>query len=57
MEYVSARLSNLYIQHGAPTHDPEIKSCMLYQLSQRGTHISTLKREENVDTCCTTGEP
>ena len=27
-------LSKFYVQHGAQTHDPAIKSCMLYQLSQ-----------------------
>ena len=30
-------LSNLYTQRGAWTHDPKIKSCMLYQLSQPDT--------------------
>ncbi|CAD7686784.1 unnamed protein product [Nyctereutes procyonoides] len=29
-------LSNLYIQHKARTHNPEIKSCMLYQMNQPG---------------------
>lgn len=30
-------LNNLYTQHGAGTPNLEIKSWMLYQLSQRGT--------------------
>ena len=30
-------LSNLYTQHGAPTHNPEIKGCSLQWLSQLGT--------------------
>ena len=30
-------LSNLYTQHGALTHNPEIKSHMLYELSHPGT--------------------
>ena len=29
-------LSNLYTQCGAPTPDPEIKSCMLYLMNQQG---------------------
>ena len=29
-------LSNLYTQHGAQTHNLEIKSCMLFQLTQPG---------------------
>lgn len=29
-------LSNLYIQHEAQTPDPEMKSCMHFQLSQPG---------------------
>ena len=29
-------LSKLYAQHGARTHDPKIKSHMLYSLSQPG---------------------
>ena len=29
-------LSNLYTQHGARTHDPEIKSHIFFQLSQPG---------------------
>ena len=33
-------LCNLYTQHGAQIHDPEIKSCMLYRLSQPGVPTS-----------------
>ena len=29
-------LNDLYAQHGVQTHNPEIKSCMLYQLSHPG---------------------
>ena len=29
-------LSNLYTKHGTQTHDPEIKSHMLYWMSQSG---------------------
>ena len=29
-------LNNLYTHHGAQTHDPVIKSCMLFLLSQPG---------------------
>ena len=32
----SSFFSNLYTQCGALTHDPEIKSSMLFQLSQPG---------------------
>ena len=35
--FIIVFLSKLYTQHGASTHDPEIKSQMLYQLSQPGT--------------------
>ena len=36
--------NNLYTQHGARTHNPEIKSCMLFHLSQPGAPgISTFK--------------
>ena len=35
--------SKLYAQHGAWTHDPEIKSCMLYWLSQPEAPDSYLK--------------
>ena len=40
-------LSKFYVQHGAQTHDPEIKSCMLYQLSQPGapTHYNLNKNK------------
>lgn len=34
-------LSNLYTQHGARTHNPKIKSPLLYQLSQRGAPCFT----------------
>ena len=34
---VECFLSKFYIQRGARTHDPEIKSLMLYQLSQPGS--------------------
>jgi len=30
-------LSNLYTQHGAQTHNPKVKSHMLFWLSQPGT--------------------
>ena len=30
-------LSNVSIQHGTWTRDLQIKSCMLYQLSQQGS--------------------
>ena len=29
-------LSNLYTQHGVQTHNPQIESCIFYQLSQPG---------------------
>ena len=35
--FVLSLLSNLYTQHGAQIHDPEIKSRMFFQLSQPGT--------------------
>ena len=39
-------LSNLYTQHGAPPHYPEIKGLTLFQLSQPGTPRGmTFKRE------------
>ena len=37
-------LSNLYTQRGAQTYNPEIKSLMLYQLSQPGSPASCLSR-------------
>ena len=37
----------LYIQPGAWTHDPEIKSYMLYWLSQLGTQYHDLIKEAN----------
>ena len=33
---------NLYTQHGARIHDPEIKSHMLFWLSQPGTPLSSI---------------
>jgi len=35
--------SNFYTQRGAQTHDPEMKSRMLFQLSQSGTPPLTNK--------------
>lgn len=35
-------LSNLYSQHGAWTHNPDIKSCTLHQLSQPGAPINDI---------------
>ena len=36
-------LYNLYAQNGSQTHNPKIKSRMLYRLSQPGTPANILK--------------
>ena len=34
--FLKIYLSNLYTQHGAQTHNPEMKTCTLHRLSQPG---------------------